>query len=132
MLVGFEPFEQMLEQVVKASNDGYPPYNIEKITDHQFRISLAVAGFIVEDLEIEVETSQLKVIGRQDEKGNRSFLHHGIATRQFQRRFALAAGLEVTGSWLDNGILHIDIERPPVDARVRRIKIKTVSPRDTR
>ena len=68
MLVGFEPFEQMLEQVVKASTDGYPPYNIEKITEHHFRISLAVAGFIIEELEVEVETSQLKVTGRQEEK----------------------------------------------------------------
>ena len=130
MLVGFEPFEQMLEQVVKSSTDGYPPYNIEKITEHHFRISLAVAGFIIEELEVEVETSQLKVIGRQEEKGNRSFLHHGIATRQFQRRFALAAGLEVTGSWLDNGILHIDIERPVPEVQVRRIKIKNTPHRE--
>ena len=91
---------------------------------------MAVAGFIIEELEVEVETSQLKVTGRQEEKGSRSFLHHGIATRQFQRRFALAAGLEVTGSWLDNGILHIDIERPVPDVQVRRIKIKNTPRRE--
>lgn len=124
MLVGFESFERMIEQTVKASSNGYPPYNIEQLSDQHFRISLAVAGFLVEELAVEVAANELKITGKQTEEADRSFIHRGIAARQFQRLFVLASGLEVTGSWLDDGILHIDIKRPASEQRTRRIEIK--------
>jgi HSP20 family molecular chaperone IbpA len=114
----------MIEQTVKASSNGYPPYNIEQLSDQHFRISLAVAGFLVEELAVEVAANELKITGKQTEEADRSFIHRGIAARQFQRLFVLASGLEVTGSWLDDGILHIDIKRPASELRTRRIEIK--------
>ena len=123
--VGFEEFEQLLERVAKTSNDGYPPYNIEQLSDRRFRITVAVAGFTDNDLEVTLEDNQLTVRGKKDDDRKRAFLHRGIATRQFQRGFVLANGLEVTGAALDNGLLHIDIERPAAEPRARRIDIDT-------
>ena len=125
MLVGFEPFERILEQVSKASSDAYPPYNIEQINERELRVSLAVAGFGAEELSVVVDDNQLKIVGQRHEKGEQSFLHRGIATRQFKRNFLLANGLDVSGSWLDNGMLHIDIVRPDPETRVRSIKIRS-------
>ncbi|MFP6716299.1 MAG: Hsp20 family protein [Alphaproteobacteria bacterium] len=125
MLVGFEPFERMLEQMSKASSDGYPPYNIEQLNERQFRISLAVAGFGPEELSVVVDDSRLTISGHHREDGQQSFLHRGIATRQFQRSFLLANGLEISGSWLDNGMLHIDIVRLDPGTRVRQIEIRS-------
>ena len=125
MLVGFEPFERMLEQMAKVPSDGYPPYNIEQIDGSHFRISLAVAGFLIEELRVEVDENRLSISGHQQEREGGSFLHRGIAKRQFQRSFLLASGLEISGSWLENGMLHIDIVRPDPDTRVRQIDIKS-------
>lgn len=125
LFLGFDHLEQMLERAAKASADGYPPYNIEQTGPAGLRITLAVAGFTMEDLQItQEENNQLVIKGRQaDDVQGRVFLHRGIAARQFQRAFVLAEGIEVKGAWLDNGLLHIDLARPQPETRVRNIEI---------
>src|SRR5579875_3135196 len=124
MFLGFDHLEQMLERASKSSADGYPPYNIEQTSATGLRITLAVAGFTMADLQITQEDNQLVIRGRQtDDSQNRVFLHRGIAARQFQRAFVLAEGIEVRGAWLDNGLLHIDLARPQPEPRVRSIQI---------
>ena len=124
LFLGFDHLEQMLERASKASSDGYPPYNIEQISSSGLRITLAVAGFTMDDLQITQEDNQLVIRGRQtDDSQGRVFLHRGIAARQFQRAFVLAEGIEVKGAWLDNGLLHIDLVRPQPETRVRTIQI---------
>src|SRR4051794_26101982 len=124
LFLGFDHLEQMLERASKASSDGYPPYNIEQISSSGLRITLAVAGFAMDDLQITQEDNQLVIRGRQkDDAENRVFLHRGIAARQFQRAFVLAEGIEVEGAWLDNGLLHVDLRRPQPEVRVKKIEI---------
>jgi HSP20 family molecular chaperone IbpA len=124
LLLGFDHFEQALERVSKAAADGYPPYNIEQTGDDGLRITLALAGFSEGDLAIQLEDNQLVIRGKQtEEDGERIYLHRGIAARQFQRSFVLADGIEVMRAFLDNGLLHIELRRPPAANRVRRIKI---------
>jgi len=123
LFLGFDHLEQMLDRVAKNA-DGYPPYNIEQIAEGRLRITLAVAGFSMDDLQITQEDNQLVIRGRQnDDSQGRVFLHRGIAARQFQRAFVLAEGIEVKGAWLDNGLLHIDLVRPQPETRVRTIQI---------
>jgi HSP20 family molecular chaperone IbpA len=125
LFLGFDHLEQMLERASKTSSDGYPPYNIEQTAPTALRITLAVAGFVMDDLQITQEDNQLVIRGRQnDDTQGRVFLHRGIAARQFQRAFVLAEGIEVTGAWLDSGLLHIDLERPQPEAKVKTIQIK--------
>jgi len=131
LLLGFDHFERAFDRVSKVSSDGYPPYNIEQVSENSLRISLAVAGFAMSDLKLTIEDNQLVVRGRQTDDENRIYLHRGIAARQFQRSFVLAEGIEVLaegievrGAWLDSGLLHIDLLRPPVESRVRTIEIK--------
>ena len=124
LFLGFDHLEQMLERASKSSSDGYPPYNIEQIGPGGLRITLAVAGFTMGDLQITQEDNQLVIRGRQaDDSADRVFLHRGIAARQFQRAFVLAEGIEVRSAWLDNGLLHIDLARPQPETRVRTIAI---------
>ena len=124
LFLGFDHLEQMLERAAKSGADGYPPYNIEQTSASGLRITLAVAGFSREDLQITKENNQLVIRGRQaEETEGRVFLHRGIAARQFQRSFVLAEGIEVEGASLDNGLLHIDLARPQPEARVRTIEI---------
>jgi HSP20 family molecular chaperone IbpA len=124
LFLGFDHLEQMLERASKNSADGYPPYNIEQISPNGLRITLAVAGFTMDDLQITQEDNQLIVRGRQAEEGqDRVFLHRGIAARQFQRAFVMAEGIEVKCAWLDNGLLHIDLTRPRPESRIKTIKI---------
>ena len=124
MFLGFDHLEQMLERASKTSSDGYPPYNIEQTGPTGLRISLAVAGFSMDDLQITQEDNQLVIRGRQsDDTQGRIFLHRGIAARQFQRAFVLAEGIEIAGAWLDSGLLHIDLARPQPEVRVKRIEI---------
>ncbi len=127
LLLGFDHFERALDRVSKISSDGYPPYNIEQLGDDALRISLAVAGFTMGDLSITVEDNQLVVRGKQTDDAQRVYLHRGIAARQFQRSFVLAEGIEVSGAWLDNGLLHVDLIRPEVESRVRTVEIKSGS-----
>jgi HSP20 family molecular chaperone IbpA len=124
LFLGFDHLEQMLERASKTSSDGYPPYNIEQTGPSGLRITLAVAGFTMDDLQLTQEDNQLVIRGRQAEDAqDRVFLHRGIAARQFQRAFVLAEGIEVGGAWLDNGLLHIDLARPQPESRVKTIKI---------
>ena len=124
LFLGFDHLEQMIERAAKTSSDGYPPYNIEQISGTGLRITLAVAGFTMEDLQITQEDNQLVIRGRQsDDSQGRVFLHRGIAARQFQRSFVLAEGIEVRGAWLDSGLLHIDLAKPQPEVRVKTIPI---------
>ncbi|WP_426957907.1 Hsp20 family protein [Muricoccus radiodurans] len=123
LLLGFDHLEQMLDRVQKTA-DGYPPYNIEQTAPDRLRITLAVAGFAMDDLQITLEDNQLVLRGRQkDDSEGRIFLHRGIAARQFQRAFVLAEGMEVEGAWMDNGLLHVELRRPRPETRVRTIRI---------
>jgi HSP20 family molecular chaperone IbpA len=123
LFLGFDHLEQMLDRVQKSA-DGYPPYNIEQTGEHRLRITLAVAGFGMDDLQITQEDNQLVIRGRQkEETEGRIFLHRGIASRQFQRAFVLAEGIEVEGASLDNGLLHVDLRRPQPEVRVKTIHI---------
>ncbi len=118
----------MLDRVSKGSNDGYPPYNIERLPKTEtrgeiIRITLAVAGFTRDQLDVSVEESQLVIRGRQEDDKTRQFLHRGIAARQFQRAFVLAEGIEILGAELKDGLLSIDLIRPEPERIVRRIEI---------
>lgn len=125
LLLGFDQFEQMLDRIAKMPNDGYPPYNIEQTGPNGLRITLAVAGFTSDELSVEVEANQLVIRGKQDEDDDRDYIHRGIAARQFQRTFVLAEGMEIGDASLEAGLLHIDLERPQLETRVRKIEIKT-------
>src|ERR1700745_1570506 len=124
LLLGFDHFERALDRVSKTAVDGYPPYNVEQTGENALRITLAVAGFAMDDLSIRVEDSQLVVRGKQSDDKERIYLHRGIAARQSQRSFVLAEGIEVAGAFLDNGLLHIDLVRPLPESRVRTIEIR--------
>jgi HSP20 family molecular chaperone IbpA len=124
-MLGFEQLERLLERTAKTGNEGYPPFNIEQTSDFSYRITLAVAGFADEDLAITVEDRQLVVRGRHtDEPEERVFLHRGIASRQFQRSFVLADGVDVGEAIMENGLLHIDLTRSQPETVVQTIKIK--------
>ena len=125
LLLGFEDFERTLDRISKMQPEGYPPYNIEQIGGNQLRVTLAVAGFSENDLSIELEDNQLVIRGRQEDVGDRVFLHRGIAARQFQRSYVLADGIEVEGAHLNNGLLHVELARPEPEVRVRKIDIST-------
>ncbi len=126
-LLGFDEIERVLDRVTKAA-DGYPPYNIERLArddrnPERLRITLAVAGFTLDQLEVSVEENQLVIRGRQTDDKTREFIHRGIAARQFQRTFVLADGMEVLGADLKNGLLSIDLARPEPARVVRAISI---------
>lgn len=124
-LLGFEDLERLVERTAKADTGGYPPYNIEQLEDRAFRITLAVAGFAESELSITVEDRQLIVRGKQAEPSReRLFLHRGIASRQFHRTFVLADGVEVAGARMENGLLHLDLERTLPERIVQTIPIR--------
>ena len=123
-LLGFEQLERLVERTAKTGNEGYPPFNIEATSENAYRITLAVAGFREEDLQITVEDRQLVIRGRQaEETGDRVYLHRGIAARAFQRSFVLAEGVEVAGANLEHGLLHIDLRRQAPEVVVQTIRI---------
>ena len=124
LLLGFDHLERVLDRATKAG-ESYPPYNIEQTGEVKLRITLAVAGFTMDNLSVTVEDNQLVVRGypSEDDK-DRVYLHRGIGKRQFQRAFVLAEGIEIAGASLDNGLLHIDMERPVQEPEVRTIKIE--------
>jgi HSP20 family molecular chaperone IbpA len=126
-LLGFDEIERVLDRVAKAS-DGYPPYNIERVAaaegnPERLRITLAVAGFTRDQLDVTIEESQLVIRGRQHDDKTRQYLHRGIAARQFQRTFVLADGMEVLGADLKSGLLSIDLARPEPERIVKSISI---------
>ncbi len=123
-LLGFEQLERLVERTAKTGAEGYPPYNIEAVSENAYRITLAVAGFREDDIAITVEDRQLVIRGRQaDEPGDRVFLHRGIAARAFQRSFVLADGVEVGGASLEHGLLNIDLRRHVPETVVQTIRI---------
>ena len=134
LLLGFEDRERLIERVGKANGDGYPPFNIERIGGSEgngaepgagelLRITLAVAGFQREQIEITVEDNQLRIRGRQEDDRSRQYIHRGIAARQFSRTFVLADGIEVKAADLSNGLLSIDLVRREPNRLVRKIEI---------
>ena len=126
-LLGFDQFERALDRVQRGAAEGYPPYNIEQVGETHLRITIAVAGFEMDDLSVQLEQNQLVIRGRKqgEEDESRVFLHRGIATRQFQRSFILSEDIEVTGALLDNGLLNIDLRRILPETTVQTIKITT-------
>ena len=124
-LLGFDHLERLLERTARTAGDSYPPYNIEAFDDGSLRIILAVAGFSKEELSVTEEDRQLVVRGKQAEADGKTFLHRGIASRQFLRSFVLADGIEVAAAALENGLLKIDLARKPVQPTVRVVDIKT-------
>ena len=126
-LLGFDEIERLLDRASKGA-DGYPPYNIERLVrdsanPERLRITLAVAGFTRDELDVCVEENQLVIRGRQQDDKNRHYIHRGIAARQFQRIFVLADGMEVLGADLRNGLLSIDLVRPQAERVVKSISI---------
>ena len=127
-LLGFDDIERALDRVSRTTSDGYPPYNIERLPradalPERLRITLAVAGFTRDQLDITVEENQLVIRGRQQDDKERQYLHRGIAARQFQRSFLLADGMQVLGADLTNGLLCVDLARPEPEKMIRRIDI---------
>jgi len=125
-MLGFEDVERLVDRAAKSASDGYPPYNIEQHGDGTYRITLAVAGFGDADLSVTLEDGQLVIRGTKPDDSERSYLHRGIAARQFQRSFVLADGMEVAGAALENGLLHIDLNRVEPKNVVKRVPIKTL------
>ena len=128
LLLGFEDVERLIDRAAKSTGDGYPPYNIERVSSQNgahesLRITLAVAGFVTDDLDISVEDKQLTIRGKQTEDKSRDYLYRGIAARQFQRAFVLADGIEVQSADLNNGLLSIDLTRHEPERRVKKIAI---------
>jgi HSP20 family molecular chaperone IbpA len=126
-LLGFEQTRASIERAAKAAAEAYPPYNVEDLGAAGIRISLAVAGFSAEQLEITLENGQLTVTGKRDggeERGDRAYLHRGIAARSFTRSFVLADGVDVTAATLEHGVLHIDLARPQPQQSVKTIPIR--------
>jgi len=126
-LIGFDEIERALDRISKAA-DGYPPYNIERLpksgnNPERLRITLAVAGFKLDELEVTVDDNQLVIRGRQQEDRSRQYIYRGIAARQFQRTFVLADGMEVLGADLRNGLLSVDLVRPEPARMARTIRI---------
>ena len=136
LLLGFEEMERLIDRVGKG--DGYPPYNIERIVSNgdaaaaeptdRLRITLAVAGFRRDQLEITVEDNQLVIRGRQEDDKARQFIHRGIAARQFSRSFVLAEGIEVKSAELSDGLLCIDLVRREPGRLVRKVEIGQTRP----
>ena len=111
--VGFDHLASILEQLASGDSDnGFPPYNIERLSENEYRITMAVAGFSLDDLSIELKEGTLTVRGeKQAQEKDREYLHRGIAARNFERRFRLADHVEATGASLENGFLHVDLKR---------------------
>lgn len=127
-LLGFDEIERAIERVTRTASDGYPPYNIERIarSDGQaerLRITLAVAGFLRDQLQVTVGEGQLVIRGKQQDDKERHYLHRGIAARQFQRVFLLAEGMQVAGADLQNGLLSVDLIRPEPERSAKKIDI---------
>ena len=123
--IGFDRMASMLDSVARDSKPSYPPYNIEQVEENQYRITMAVAGFTEDQLEITSEQNSLVISGRQqDDSDDRSYLHRGIAARDFERKFQLAEHVKVSAARLENGLLHVDLVREiPEAMKPRKIAI---------
>jgi HSP20 family molecular chaperone IbpA len=125
-LLGFDHTRALIERAAKAASEAYPPYNVEQVDDGGVRISLAVAGFSADQLQVTVEGRQLVVAGRREGEGKDpgAYLHRGIAARSFIRSFVLADGMEVAEAVLEHGLLHIEVARPEPQTTVKQIPIR--------
>ena len=124
-LLGFDQFERTIDRISKLSSDSYPPYNIEQISQNSLRITVAVAGFKKNELDVSLEGNQLQIRGnKNDDERDRIFIHRGIATRQFQRNFVLADGIEVNEASMDDGLLFVDLTQPINNDQSIKIEIK--------
>ena len=124
-LLGFDQFERTIDRISKLSSDSYPPYNIEQISQNSLRITVAVAGFKKNELDVSLEGNQLQIRGnKKDDERDRIFIHRGIATRQFQRNFVLADGIEVNEASMDDGLLYVDLTQPINNDQSVKIEIK--------
>ncbi|HXV00876.1 MAG TPA: Hsp20 family protein [Caulobacteraceae bacterium] len=125
-LLGFDHTRSLIERVSKAAGEGYPPYNVEESSDGRVRITVAVAGFLPDQLAVTVEDNHLTIAGKRESEGEaeRAFLHRGIAARSFVRGFILADGMEVEGATLEHGLLHVDAFRPQTASVKRQVPIK--------
>ena len=124
-LLGFDEFERTIDRISKLSTDSYPPYNIEQISQNSLRITVAVAGFKKNELDVSLEGNQLQIRGnKKEDERERIFIHRGIATRQFQRNFVLADGIEVKDASMDDGLLFIDLTQPINNDQSVKIEIK--------
>jgi HSP20 family molecular chaperone IbpA len=126
-LLGFEHTRALAERAAKAAAESYPPYNVEDRGEGRLRITLAVAGFTPEQLQVTLEDRQLVIAGRREDaaKAEDSYLHRGIAARGFLRTFVLADGVIPEGAVLEHGLLHIDLAQPEPERLVRKIPIRT-------
>ncbi len=124
-LLGFDQFERTVDRISKLSSDSYPPYNIEQTSPNSIRITVAVAGFKKNELDVSLEGNQLQIRGvKEEDTSERIFIHRGIATRQFQRNFVLADGIEVKEASMDNGLLFVDLSQPINNDQSVKIEIK--------
>ena len=130
--VGFDRLFHLLDSAnANQTHPSYPPYNIEKLSEDQYRISMAVAGFSAQELDVEIKQNSLTVRGdqrAQEDDDSRAFLHRGIAARSFERRFQLADHVKVEGARLEHGLLHLDLVREvPEEAKPRSIAIQSAA-----
>ena len=124
-LLGFDHTRSLIERAAKAAAESYPPYNVEDRGEGALRITLAVAGFTPDQLQVTVEDRQLVVAGKREGVSDEAYLHRGIAARGFLRTFVLADGMRVEGATLAHGLLHIDLNRPEPERLVQKIPIRT-------
>lgn len=129
-MLGFDDLEDLLFRVSKGA-DSFPPYNVEQIDDELLRMSLAVAGYSEEDLDVCQENNQLVIRGHQEQDPNRRFLHRGIAARNFIKSFILADGMKIESAHLDNGLLIIDLKRPKAEKIIRQIPVQRLNQKPT-
>ncbi|MCA1749791.1 MAG: Hsp20 family protein [Parasphingopyxis sp.] len=133
--IGFENLNRLVDAATRGEGEAYPPYNIEKLGEDNYRISMAVAGFAQDELDVTVHENVLIITGRVAERAEdetREFIHRGIGTRAFERRFELADTIKVTGAGFENGLLNIDLKREvPEEKKPRRIDIDGSSDRKT-
>ena len=125
--IGFDRFASLFDEATRVdAQPSYPPYNIELVDEDKYRITMAVAGFSEAELELEVEGDKLKVVGKKEKTEEpKKYLHQGIAARNFERHFNLADHVEVRGARVENGLLHIELERVIPDAmKPRKIQIE--------
>ena len=129
-MLGFDDLEDLLFRVSKGA-DSFPPYNVEQIDEELLRMSLAVAGYSEEDLDVCQENNQLVIRGHQEQDPNRRFLHRGIAARNFIKSFILADCMKIESAHLDNGLLIIDLKRPKAEKIIRQIPVQRLNQKPT-